>query len=323
VIKLQRIILTKGPIGALLKKTKHLHLPGFAGIPLYDVLKFFYRQVKTHGLQERASAVSYNFIMAIPPSLLFLFTLIPHLPFISNQSIKQQLHTFIYDIIPAKTYNAELIKLVDNFMDNTQFGLLSIGLMLSLFFSSNAMMGLMRSFNKKRKTGFQRRLGIHQRWIAIKLIVIIFGLLIAYLLLLISQGAILKWLVKSEFWINVIAYTRWILIILLIYFIIGFIYRHAPAVHKRWKFNTPGTILATFLSMLSTLGFSLYFDNFGKFNAVYGSIGSIMLVMVIIYVNSLSLLIGFELNVSIHSLKAIAENREERESAEAANPSHS
>jgi membrane protein len=315
--------LTRGPVAALLKKTQHLHLPGFAGIPLYDVLRFFYRQVKTHGLQERASAVSYNFIMAIPPSLLFLFTLIPHLPFISNQSIKQQLHTFIYDIIPAKTYNSELIKLVDNFMDNTQFGLLSLGLMLSLFFSSNAMIGLMRSFNKKRKTGFQKRLGIHQRWIAIKLIVIIFGLLIAYLLLLISQGAILKWLIKSEFWINVIAYTRWALIILLIYFIIGFIYRYAPAVHKRWKFNTPGTILATFLSMLSTLGLSLYFDNFGKFNAVYGSIGSIMLVMVIIYVNSLSLLIGFELNVSIHSLKSIADDREGRESAEAGNMTHS
>jgi membrane protein len=201
-------------------------------------------------------------------------------------------------------------------MDNTQFGLLSIGLLLSLFFSSNAMMGLMRSFNRKSYEGFKKRMGIHERWIAIKLISIIFGLLLAYLLLLISQGAVLKWLIKSQFWINVINYTRWGLIILLVYFIIGVIYRYAPAVHKRWAFNTPGTILATFLSFLSTLGFSLYVDNFGKFNALYGSIGTIMLVMVIIFINSISLIVGFELNVSIHSLKKTADDRLKAETRE-------
>lgn len=316
-IKLQRIIITRGPVGFLLRKSKRWHLPGFGGVPMFDVIRFFYHQVKRHGLQERSSAVAFNFIMAIPPSLIFVFTLIPHLPFLSRKTIKLQLHTIIKDIIPADQYNRELMKFVDNFIDQTQYGLLSLGLFLSLFFSSNAMIGLMRSFNKKSNIGFQKRAGLHQRWIAIKLIAIIFGLLMACIFLLFSQGALLDWLIKNTFWKQIIANTRWIFIILLVYYIVGFIYRFAPAVHTRWKFNTAGTILATFLSLLSSIGFSVYVDNFGRFNALYGSIGTTMMVMIIIYVNSLSLLIGFELNVSIESLKAIARYREKSEAREA------
>src|SRR5882757_9349626 len=106
--RIERILLTKTPLSFVLNKTKHWYLPGFEGVPLYDVIKFFYRQVKTVGLTERASAISYNFIMALPPSLLFLFTLIPNLPFISKRSIKTQLHGLIVDIVPSKVYNTEL-----------------------------------------------------------------------------------------------------------------------------------------------------------------------------------------------------------------------
>ena len=85
--KLERIIITKTPVAFVLKKSKHWHLPGFEGVPLYDVVRFFYRQIKTVGLTERASAIAYNFIMAIPPSLLFLFTLIPNLPLIKKKHL--------------------------------------------------------------------------------------------------------------------------------------------------------------------------------------------------------------------------------------------
>ena len=308
-IKLQRLILRKGPIGFFLKRSKHWYLPGFEGVPLYDVIRFFYRQLQTHGLFERASAIAYNFIMATPPSFLFLFTLIPNLPFISKKSIQIQLHALIFDIIPSKVYNKEIIKFVDSFIYGSKIGVLSFGLLLSLFFASSAMMGLMRAFNKKY-LGFQERKGLHQRWIAIKLIMILFGLLFGYLLLLISQGALLKLVVQDSGWRQVIAYTRWVLIILLVFFAIGFIFRYAPAVQKRWKFNSPGTILATFLSILASVIFSFFVNNFGRYNVLYGSIGTIMMMMALIYINSLALLIGFELNVSIKSLKAIAAQRD-------------
>jgi membrane protein len=95
----------------------------------------------------------------------------------------------------------------------------------------------------------------------------------------------------------------------LIFYSIAFIYKYAPAVHKRWKLVSPGTILATFLSIMATIGFSYFVNNFGKYNALYGSIGTIIVFMVVIYINSLVLIIGFELNVSIKSIKSIAEQR--------------
>ena len=313
--KIQRIFLTSTPLGFLLKKSKQLHLPGFEGLPLYDVLKFFSQQVKAQGLTERAAAISYNFIMALPPSLLFLFTLIPNLPFISRRSIKFQLHNLILDVIPAKGYNKGLIDFVDSFIDGNKIGLLSFGLLLSLFFASNAMMGLMRAFNKNY-IGFQKRTGLQKRWIALGLTILIFGLLLAYLLLLIMQGALLKMIVQNNTIREIIFYTRWLFIVLLILFAIGFIFRYVPSVQKRWKFISPGVVLATMLSILASLGFSAFVNNFGRYNALYGSIGTIMMVMALIFINSLALIIGFELNVSIRSLKEHALVREDAEAAQ-------
>src|SRR4051812_14324944 len=102
---LERKLISSIPVAFILNKSKHWHLPGFEGVPLYDVVRFFYRQVKTVGLTERASAIAYNFIMAIPPSFLFLFTLIPNLPFIKKKEILKQLSLVIKDIFPAEGYN--------------------------------------------------------------------------------------------------------------------------------------------------------------------------------------------------------------------------
>jgi len=302
--KIQRKILSLTPFPLLLRKSKNWYLPGFEGLPLYDVIQFFRSQVRQQGLSERAAAIAYNFIMALPPSLLFLFTLIPTLPFISKKSIKFELHKLILDIIPSREYNKQVISFVDTFIDGNKIGLLSFGLLLTLFFSSNGMMGIMRSFNKKYM-GFEKRKGLQKRGVALRLTIVIFGLLFSYLVLLIMQGALLKMVVQNDTLRTIITYFRWILIVLLVYLTIGFIFRYAPSVQKRWKFSTPGTVLATTLSLFATLIFSLFVTNFARYNALYGSIGTIMMVMALIFINSLALLIGFELNVSIHSLKAM------------------
>jgi membrane protein len=310
---LERIIITKTPVAFVLRKSKHIYLPGFEGVPLYDVIIFFFKQVKTVGLTERASAIAYNFIMAIPPSFLFLFTLIPHLPFISKKMMKRELHSLILDVIPAKVHNEYLIKFVDSFLDDSKIGLLSFGFLLALYFASNAMMGLMRSFNKNY-IGFEKRNDFHNRWMSIKLTALIFLLVLGCLILLITQGAVLKWIgVESATLREIIYYVRWIFIVALVYYSIAFIYKYAPAVEKRWKLISPGTILGAFLSIMATYGFSYFVDNFGKYNALYGSIGTIIVFMALIYINSLVLLIGFELNVSIKSLRSIAEKRDAEE----------
>ena len=317
--RLERIIITRTPIAFLLRKSKHLHLPGFEGVPLYDVIVFFYKQIKNGGLTERASAIAYNFIMAIPPSFLFLFTLIPQLPFFQKGEIQKQLTLLIRDIIPAEGYNKTIITFINNtFFKTPAFSLLSFGLLLALFFASNAMMGLMRSFNRRNYIGFEKRMGLHDRWIAIRLTVLIFGLVLGCLIILFTQGAVLKWFgVKSHAWRDIIFYFRWIFIIALVFYSIAFIYKYAPAVQKKWKLVSPGSILATFLCLMATMGFSYFVNNFGRYNVLYGSIGTLIVLMALIYINSLVLLIGFELNVSIKSLRSIVVQREAREKAEA------
>lgn len=314
--KLERILITKTPLAFLVRKSKYLVLPGFEGIPLYDVIRFFYRQIKTHGLTERASAISYNFIMAIPPSLLFIFTLVPKLPFISRKTLQTQIHTFIHDVIPSRVYNKEILRFADSLLFDNKVGLLSFGLLVSLFFASNGMMGLIRAFNKQHR-GFEKRMGIHQRWMAIKLTMLIFSLILGYFVLLVSQGALLKLIISNESIREAITYTRWIWIFLLIFLAFGFIYKYAPAVQKKWKLKSPGTLTATLLSIISTFGFYVFVNNFSSYNVLYGSIGVIMVVMALIYINSLALLIGFEINLSINSLRkeAIKRHEEDKQAA--------
>jgi membrane protein len=136
------------------------------------------------------------------------------------------------------------------------------------------------------------------------------GLLLACLLLLITQGVVMKWLgMQSKLLISFLNVFRWIFMLALIYFTFGFIYKYAPAIQKRWRLASPGTIIGSFLSVLLTFGFSIFVNNFGKYNALYGSIGTVIVLMILIYLNSLVLIIGYELNASIHSIKAMAEER--------------
>ncbi|HAN65709.1 MAG TPA: YihY/virulence factor BrkB family protein [Chitinophagaceae bacterium] len=310
VTKFERLLITKTPLAFFVQRSKHWILPGFEGVPLYDVIRFFYRQIKTHGLTDRASAISYNFIMAIPPSLLCLFTLIPNLPFISRKNLQAQIHTFISDVVPSRVYNKEILRFTDSLLFDNKIGLFSFALLFSLFFASNGMMGLIRAFNKKHH-GFGKRLGIENRWMAIKLTILFFSLLLGYFILLVSQGALLKQVISNESLRNAITYTRWIWIILLLYLAFGFIFKYAPAAQKKWKINSPGTILATFISIIATIGFYAFVNNFSSYNVLYGSIGIIMVLMAVIYINSLALLIGFELNLGINSLRVQAILREE------------
>lgn len=314
--KLEKLIRGTVLFRFLETKTKKIILPGFQGVPLYDVIGFFRSQLSKTGLTERAAAISYNFIMAIPPMCLFLFSLIPHLPFIKKRVIKMQVGQLIKDIVPAKEHNSNLIEFVNGFLDNSSAGLLSFGLILILFFASNGMMGIMRSFNKDY-IGFEKRNGLQKRWNAIRLTILIMLLLLATLILLILQGTVLSWLgIKNKSLLSFIGYIRWGFILGLVFYSIAFIYKYAPSVKKKWDIVSPGALLATSLSILATIGFSVFVNNFGKYNALYGSIGSVIVIMSIVFINSLALLIGYELNVSIHSLQHMAQQRAAAEKKE-------
>jgi membrane protein len=312
--RLEQLIVNWKPVAFILNKTKRIVLPGFQQIPLYEVIRFFYRQLKTTGIGQRAAAISFNLVLAIPAAIIFLFTIVPHLP----QSIREGFINELFKLInayfaPTPQTESWLRSFVGDFI-NTQRGTLSIiGFLLVAWATSNAMIGIMKSFDhsitlKKTKNFFQHR------FTAIKLTSLLIILVIASVILLISEGALLKMILR---WVNLETSTQhtlikildWIIILALSFFSIGCIYRYAPSVHKRWHIITPGSILTTFLLLLTTFLFSFWVTRFSNYNQIYGSIGTVLILMVIIYFNSLVLLIGFELNVSITSLRHEAEQR--------------
>lgn len=307
ITRIKRELITSAPASFLIRKSKRIILPGFKGIPLFDVVRFFFMQVKKTGLTERSSAIAFNFTMAIPPAVIFLFTLIPYLP-ISRQFILQ-MFSLIRDVVPGEKNNQGLITFLSDILNKPRTGLLSTGFILAMFFSSNAVMGIMRSFDKNY-IGFKKRKGIHQRSMALRLTFILFILFFITIIALIMQGAVLRWLgVTNEVVIMLIHNLRWVFIVLMFFFSISFIYRYAPSMHKRWKLINPGSILAAFLMIVFTAGFSYWVSNFSNYNELYGSISTVLILMLLIYFNSLVLLIGFELNVSINSLKYEVDER--------------
>ncbi len=307
ITRIKRKLLTSIPVKFIIRKSKRVTLPGFNGIPLFDVVNFFVVQVGKTSLTERASSITFNLLMAIPAASIFLFTLIPFLPI---KGLMNELYELIRDVIPGQKNNSTIINFLSDFTTRQRNDLLSFGFILALFFSSNAMMGIMRSFNKMEYIGFSKRNALHDRYVAIKLTLILFLIIILSMLALFSRGAVLSWLgIENPGIQKIIFNARWLIIVLLFFFNISFIYKHAPAVHKKWKLINPGSILATFLMIIFTMLFSYWVINFGNYNKLYGSIGAVLILMLLIYFNSLVLLIGFELNVSINSLKKIADQR--------------
>jgi len=131
----------------------------------------------------------------------------------------------------------------------------------------------------------------------------------------VSQGRIMTYIkdylnIEDRSYNWIIELSRLTITFLMVFYSIALIYRFAPAIEKKWKLASPGALLATFLIIAFTYLFSYWVNNFAAYNKVYGSLGSILILMLLVFVNSLVLLIGFELNVSINSLKSIAKKRQ-------------
>lgn len=311
-IKIERIILESPPIKTIINWSKKILLPGFEKIPLYDVVLFFIKQTQQIGLNERAASIAFNFLMAVPPLLIFLFKLLSYIP--GSKNLYTEILVLLNTVIPDVTTFNMIKKVMDDFFAGGT-GTLSFGLLLAIYFSSNATLTIMRTFRKSMlHIEVEDRNFLQIRWSAIRLTAIIILLLLATILIMITQTVILKWITLQlhiqDNWVDFLFnLAHFIITFLLIFFAIGLIYRFAPHVQKKWKIRSPGAILATILIISFTYIFSYWVNNIASYNKVYGSLGSILILMFLVFVNSLVLLIGFELNVSINSLKRISEKR--------------
>lgn len=307
--KLQRHIISFGPIAGIIRFTKRTSPPGFEGMPLYDVLRFFRTHAQKIGFNERAAAISFNIILALPAGLMFLFTLVPYLP-VAGQFQREFLKT-IHDVLRSDRIYVLVRSVLDDIFDvlkTRRSGLLSVSIFIAFFFASNAMMGVMRTFDR---SFYQERKGrfLVKRWTAIKLTSLLLLLILGTGLLLTTQVSLRrllehKWGRQQPIVWYTLHSIRWIIIVLLNFFSIAFIYKYATAVKVRWKTFSPGAVLACLLTIVTSYLFSIWVNNFGRYNQLYGSLSTVLLLMNLIFFNALILLIGFELNVSITLLKA-------------------
>jgi membrane protein len=295
-------------------KSKKLILPGFEGIPLYDVMAFFFKEIQKGQLNDRAGSISFFFLLALPPTCIFLFTLLPYIPL---ENLEFTLYTLVRDLTPNQNTYRIVRGVIYDFLHTQRTGLLSFSFLLAIFYSSTAVLGILRSFYKQHPS-FRKRNFLQLRWIAIKLNCLLILLLITTVCLMVAERALLRGLLAPLHLDHptlrfLIGAVRWVIIVLMFFTVISLIYTLGPSMNRRWKFVSAGSSMATFLMILTTVGFSYYVTHFSSYNRIYGSIGSILVLMVWIYINSFVLLIGFELNASINMIRQEAEARQEKE----------
>lgn len=301
---LHRWLLKFKPYFLFIEWTKVLVLPGFKPLPLYTIGSFFFQELAKESLVNKASSLAYNFMLAIFPAIIFLFTLIPYIP-ISN--FQDQLLSLVEMVLPNNAFLAVQSTLED-IVKNQNGGLLSFGFLSTLFFATNGVHSLMLAFNKSSLVT-ENRTWFKQRWVAVQLTFLI-ALTLSISLAIITFSEYFFGILRSEitlinrnFWIFLIDLARWSILISLYFVTISLLYRFGPATVKKPKFFSPGSWLATILAILTFWGFAYYINRFGTYNKIYGSIGTLIVMMIWMYINSLIILIGFEFNASIELSK--------------------
>lgn len=301
--KLKRNILQLKPVRFLSAKSKQTTFLTTT-LSWYDVTTYFFKQIDKLGLNERASAISFNLIMALPAAILFLFSIIPYLP--QSADLQTEVLGLFKDITPNSSTYIFIRNLLNGLMER-QVGLFSFGFVLLVYYASNAMIGVIRTFD--RSVLENKKYFLHKRLRAIKLTLILIVLVLASATLLIGQDQFalllkslfhLKRKARIQWWNGV----RWFILVGFLFYGIGLIYKFAPSVKKRWSLLSPGSFLATILTLLTTIILSYWVNHYARFDKVYGSIGTVLVIMLLIRFNALILLIGFELNVSIMYLTA-------------------
>lgn len=278
---------------------KKFTIVGFDKVPVYIVIKFFIHALVKGSLANRAASVSFSFFIAIFPGIIFLFTLIPIIPI---DGFQETLLNQITGVLPLGVKQITYDTIVD-LINTPREGLLSFNFVLAMFFATNGVFSLIDEFNNTSLFNEKRNYFV-QRLVALFLIIILTVLVITAIALVMFSGYVVDYALQHQivsagigvFMLNVV---KWLTVFLLYYFAISFLYYFGPAKRKTWQFFSAGSTLATILVILTSVAFSYYVSNLNQYNKIYGSIGTILIVLLWININSYLLLIGFELNASI------------------------
>ena len=287
---------------------KKVSFPGFFKVPIWDVISFSLKEFQRFDLMIRANAVSFSFFLALFPSLIALFTLTPFLKesilgFLpADYSFDAYLQEEIQKIMPGNAGD-RLFNFIEDITTQPRIGLFSFGFLSAIFFASNGILALIRGFEKDEMPSFLQWNMFKKRLNAVLLTFIIGALVIISVVLVIMGSWLTTLLIQYIKVGKILAFllnlSRWGVIIALFYSSISLIYKFGAATKQKFLFFTPGSALATLLCLGSSIVFSYYVNQFNTYNELYGSIGTIIVLMLWIQLNTLSILIGFELNAGI------------------------
>ena len=281
---------------------KKIKIPGLHGMSLYDVLEMYVIGIVKGALTTRAGGIAFSFFMAIFPFLLFVLTLIPY---ISIDGFQDGLLSLISEILPPKTFEASQL-VIEDILRNQQAGLLSFGFLASIFLMTNGVNAIFGGFEYSYHVKEVRNV-VRAYVISLGVsLVMAFFLVITVALIIFYQIGLDKliargWLDNDIFWLQI---GKGFIFVAMVFTIVSMLYHFGTKSGKHSRFFSPGAIFTTILSIFTFYLFSIYVTEFSKYNELYGSIGTLLILMLFVWLNAIILLLGFELNASIYSLRS-------------------
>jgi membrane protein len=276
-------------------------VPGFAGMNAWEVLKFFWVGFTNISTNMRASGISFRIFLAFFPSIITLFSLIPFIPI---DHFQEDVFQVLKNILPGQTFNYLETALYD-LLNKKQTTLLSIGFLLMIYYASASLNAIMQAFHASQHIEDSP----HPLIIRVVSVILMFVLGFLFILSLAFQSIgedtihqfYEKGYISTDFNSYSIQIFQWGFSLMLIYTIITLLYNAGFSVRwrKKWKFWNTGSIFTTATFVLSSFGFSYFLEHFAQYDKLYGSLGTLMVILIWMNVNMIILLVGFDLNVLI------------------------
>ena len=272
-------------------------------VSIYDILLNLVRSNRKYDIDQRASAVAYSLTLASFPAVIFLFTLIPYIPI---ADLDQQIMAILKDVMPRGLYE-DADQTIMDILSRPRSGVLSFGFIFATIASTNGMMSLMNAFDMVFEDEDTRGF-LKTRGIAILLTLLLIGVLFLSVVLLIVGDAAMhllsNWnIIQDNLVVFSLNFTRYIVSFGAMMVALSLIYRFAPTHGKRYDYINAGSVVAAVLILLVTLAFSFYLSKFSSYNKLYGSIGTLIALMIWYYLLALLIILGFEINASIDTAK--------------------
>jgi membrane protein len=285
----------------ILEWSKSHSFMGFKGVNTYQAFYFLIQESKRNDIKTRASAMTYHFFMALFPSLIFLFTLTAYLP--KSLDFYKALEQSIISILPKGAEDYVITDIINSLRPRARSSFLSIGFILAIWFGSGGIIAMMRGFDKTYKSSFRKRKWMETHITAVALTFALGMLLISSVLSLIFGEKFLRLILPymhlSGFLKVALSTLKYLVTVVMFYTVISLVYRYGPAIHRPIRGLSPGAFLATIASILTSILFGFFVDKMGSYHRVYGAISALIITLLWIRLNTLILILGFELNAAI------------------------